>query len=71
MTEPGDLTKDAVSIPSKSCDLLYRFSSGISSKYKYSVVFEPVHKAQHTEKEWRNFRDAVCTNIRVLSMQYC
>ena len=48
MTEPGDLTKDAVSIPSKSCDLLYRFSSGISSKYKYSVVF--VYFATNTSR---------------------
>ena len=34
ITKPGDFVKDAVSIPSESCDLLYRFSRGFLQSTK-------------------------------------
>ena len=38
ITKPDDFAKDAVSIPSESCDLLYRFSRGLLQNIYFQEI---------------------------------
>ena len=71
ITKPDDFVKDAVSIPSESCDLLYRFSKGFlqSKNILFDLYILPPDRSRF--QKVRNLPSSGASIIVFISQHSC